>query len=143
MTTNDGPIIFADGGTCPHEPYANWFLLSTKDRMIAIAETYFYLTGRKLSLNDSSLKYGGVIDNKHGGGRESDCHISHRRGNDIDLNKADSGEVDMLEAILEVDGEQLNVDGEPYVIINFLTELAARAGGKRHDEEPIHYRFPE
>jgi hypothetical protein len=143
MTTEDGPMIFADGGTCPHDPEPNWFTSDTKGRMIDVANWYFYATGRNLSLNDSSLQYGGVIDNKKEGGRSAQCHISHRRGNGIDINSADSGGVDMLTSPLVMGGlEVIIVDGKPWLLVDFLTHLASWVEGARHKEETIHYRFP-
>lgn len=58
--------------------------------VLSIADSYFQLTGRGLSVNDLSLPRGGKYDiasNYSEGGN----HISHRNGKDADFNTQDLG----------------------------------------------------
>ncbi|HET9679604.1 MAG TPA: hypothetical protein VFP95_03465 [Gammaproteobacteria bacterium] len=92
ITTSNTPVIFVDGGTCPgHGQLPHWFTLEALQGVQAVAQIYYETIGNKLSLNDASLPLGGLIDNSYGGGRASKCHVSHRQGIDIDINKVDSG----------------------------------------------------
>ncbi|MFA5509172.1 MAG: hypothetical protein WC423_27365, partial [Vulcanimicrobiota bacterium] len=135
MIDEIAPVVFADGGTCPHS--AHWLTQNSRSRLYVISEIYHYRTGRKLSLNDASVAYGGVIDNKlPAGGRDAACHVSHRLGNDIDLNKMDSGGVDTLESPV-TSGEKTPL------IVDWLTRLVSKFGGERMPEATIHFRFPD
>jgi hypothetical protein len=137
LTSANSPVIFADGGSCPHERLPHWFTHNSLDRMHALAQAYTLVTGRRLSVNDASLPYGGIIDNKlsKGGGRDAACHVSHRDGVDVDLNRRDSGNVDVLT-------EKMTVNGREQPVIMWITALVERFGGFRVLEETIHYRFP-
>lgn len=49
---------------------------------------YYNEYGHHLSFNDGSLEYGGFFD-AGGSDRNQKCHISHRSGKDIDVNKGE------------------------------------------------------
>ena len=55
-----------------------------------IAQGYFQITGRGLSINDLSLPRGGKFDIA-GNFSESGAHSSHRTGKDVDFNSTDLG----------------------------------------------------
>ncbi len=56
----------------------------------AIAEAYLKKNGVGLRINDISLPHGGKFD-IHSAYNESDDHISHRRGQDVDIGLTDIG----------------------------------------------------
>jgi hypothetical protein len=67
----------------------------------------------RISFNDASLQFGGLLDNKTfeddngtvtGGGRDNLCHDSHHRGVDIDVNREDEQFVDMSDVKFDVNG---------------------------------------
>ena len=58
--------------------------------VIGIAQDYFAVTGRGLSVNDLSLPRGGKFD-LAAGYAESGEHASHRLGKDADFNSTDLG----------------------------------------------------
>jgi len=49
-----------------------------------VAEEFFRISGRKLSVNDMSLRYGGVFDVN---GNWKPSHATHRGGKDVDINQ--------------------------------------------------------
>lgn len=112
-----------------------------KSRLVVLDAMYKAKFGHRLSFNDASLKFGGVIDNNTGskekpkpGGRDSICHVSHRRGVDIDVNKTDEGKLNVVEEIIEINGER-------YLIEDYINDVAVRLGLKRIEEKSsIHFR---
>lgn len=67
---------------------------------------YSHITsGRRLSLNDASLPYGGLFDKGQRAGRP--CHQSHRRGIDIDINHQDSQAFDVRSETTMVNGKSV------------------------------------
>ncbi|MCW9026500.1 MAG: hypothetical protein OQJ77_04210 [Thiovulaceae bacterium] len=63
---------------------AYYGLSSTNQILKAIAENYYYLSNKKLSINDMSLRKGGVFDIK---GKWTKPHSTHRQGKDVDINR--------------------------------------------------------
>ena len=64
------------------------------DMFFALAkldQAYRVNFGHRLSFNDASLEFGGILDNKNNNGRDEKCHDSHHRGIDIDINEIDEG----------------------------------------------------
>lgn len=98
--SGDGEFYFVYGGSCAHSPTARWAVPEMKSRLVVLDALYKNKFGSRLSFNDASLQFGGEFDNKTGktssGGRDSRCHQSHRRGNDIDLNQVDEGKKNIL-----------------------------------------------
>lgn len=56
-----------------------------RDFIGTLAGRFYSTEGVALSLNDASLEFGGFFDD---GVRNASCHVSHRQGNDIDVNVA-------------------------------------------------------
>ncbi len=76
-------------------------------RLTTLNDYYRLWTGNHLSFNDASLPYGGFFGNAGGGGLDSRCHYSHRRGIDIDVNSEDwSGEYNLRTQIVERGGSK-------------------------------------
>ncbi len=86
-------FIISFGGGCPHDPPAVWATLELRDAIVELNEKYEEIFEADLSFNDGSLKFGGKIDHSFigadDGGRDTSCHDSHRRGEDIDPNGTD------------------------------------------------------
>lgn len=131
----DGQFSFRYGGSCVHNPTARWVVSGLKTRLIIMDALYKNKFGHRLSFNDASVKFGGVFDNGKNGGRDSLCHKSHRRGNDIDVNSAD----EIKENIRTVEYLDNKVS-RPRLL--FVTDLAEKLGLKKVREEgSIHYRY--
>lgn len=135
------PFIFAYGGSCPHpaeeggSPSQQYVTVLAEAQFILIDRIYNELTGNHLSFNDASLPFGGRFENQSGNGRDANCHSSHRRGIDIDVNNA-------------VNAQGLNMEREityrsvPFTAVDLLTaEVHGRLQVERLPEEPIHYRY--
>lgn len=160
--------IREDGGGCPkHDPLPDWLTPGSLERLAATTTAYEGVTGRRLSLNDGSLPFGGVIENEGGGGRTSRCHSSHRIGIDIDLNARDGGDgsstgrtllrcprtripsCDALDPSVEELKQRCNIgtvqmeDGGEDFLICMVDDLFDKRGGRRIPSEGIHYRFPD
>ncbi|HEX7048045.1 MAG TPA: hypothetical protein VF275_10805 [Gammaproteobacteria bacterium] len=161
ITTADN-VVFAYGGGCPHNPPAQFFTPTSYAKMSFVAWKFFEKTGEKLSLNDASLTYGGVIDNGDGGGgRDKKCHVSHRVG--IDINNADSaGKLlrDKLKKQLDENGDEvldengrnvwvvdeecptIELNGKPVCRIKIVQSEMDKQGARLYQEAlSIHYRF--
>ncbi len=91
------PYVVVRGGTDKH-PEGIYGTQKTLTRLQAISGAYLEATGRKLSINDLSLPWGGLFDlcgtwnpadkcgtPPHGG------HSTHRLGTDADINRTDGG----------------------------------------------------
>lgn len=137
VTSENAPVIFSDGGSCPHSVLPHWLTGGALSRLHLAAQIYLLQTGNKLSLNDASLPMGGVIDNKlsAGGGRDAACHVSHRQGIDLDINLTDSGGVNMARELTVWEGTSMTY-------LRFLTKVMQYFGVEKAREEPVHYRFP-
>lgn len=135
------------GTGCPHDPGAEWMTGNSGRRLRGVTESYLDGTGRMLSLNDASLPFGGFFDNGNGGGRVSPCHVSHRVGVDIDLNRIDSGGKKIRCRKDEGPGcvaDTETVNGTPVDLIDYVDDLFERKVGRRILEgNSIHYRFPD
>lgn len=163
ITTADG-VVFAYGGGCPHSPPAQFFTPTSYARMSFVAWKYADKTGAKLSLNDASLPYGGVVDNgDSGGGRDNKCHVSHRVGIDIDINNANSvGDLlrDKLKKQVDENGNEVldengkniwvvdkecdtvELNGKPVCGIKIVQSEMDKQGARLYQEaQSIHYRF--
>lgn len=116
---------------------------NTYNKIQKLNDLYIAKTGAPdLCLNDASLMYGGFFDNG-GSGRavkgESvkpyKCHVSHRRGIDVDVNVTSC--LDNLNDTVLVNGV-----AKPKRLI--LDKLADdELGAFKVTEEPVHYRFFE
>lgn len=154
ITSDLAHIGFADTGGCPHNPKPHWLMPHTHQKVNTLADIYHIETGRMLSINDASLEYGGVIANKlrdispTKNARDAHCHGSHRQGIDIDLNRVDTGGMDM-----SVD----DAGGGPLTLLEFMEHFVVHGfQGSLHytyrtvviDEDPvrrllsIHWRLP-
>lgn len=137
----DGEFKFNNGTTCNHNPTARWVVPQMKSRLLLLDALYKNKFGHRLSFNDASVKFGGKFDNNTGteenpkpGGRDSLCHQSHRRGNDIDVNSADENNENIrTESYLEND--------IPFTRLEYVTTTAIKLGLEKVVEGPIHYRY--
>lgn len=86
---DDAPVTFHDFGTCPHAK-THFLTPTTLAAVKEVARKYLEGRGVMLSINDASLEFGGVIDNRDLI-RLTRCHVSHRQGIDIDINGDRSG----------------------------------------------------
>jgi len=95
--------------------------------------------GHRISFNDASLQFGGLLDNKTfdggAGGRDSLCHVSHHRGVDIDLNSVDEGGDNIRNATYLRNGKSVT-------IIKYVDSSATGNGLERVVERnSIHFRL--
>ncbi|MBI2380901.1 MAG: hypothetical protein HYV16_09120 [Gammaproteobacteria bacterium] len=127
-------LTTADGGTCPHEPQPRHMTFLAASLVVKIATEYQLETEAKISVNDASLPWGGIIDNKHANGKDASCHVSHRKGIDIDINRVDSTGHDIATATSTFGGRLLT--RLEWITIAFQHERAFKV-----PEEPLHYRF--
>jgi len=79
------PYMVIRGGADTH-PEGTYGTQKTLTRLQAIAGKYFKKTGRKLSVNDLSLPWGGLFDIQNDWGPP---HQTHRFGTDADINRID------------------------------------------------------
>jgi len=140
---NDGEFLFVYGGSCLHNPTARWVIPSMKSRLVLLDAIYKNKFGHRLSFNDASLPFGGVIDNNTGtelnpkpGGRDSECHVSHRQGIDIDLNRKDEGKINILTETYLLNGRDIKRIG----YVTKMAELLKLNKIKERDGQ-IHYRL--
>jgi hypothetical protein len=98
------------------------------------ASKYYGDTGVMFSVNDASLQYGGVIDNK-GGTRLRRCHKSHRKGIDIDINNAKSGGI-TGNTTREINGVSRNV-------LNYVNDIFLDQNMKKIPSTGLHWRWKE
>jgi len=133
--TADGQFFFSFGGSCKHNPTARWVVPEMKSRLTKLDNAYEAKFGHRISFNDASTQFGGVFDNGGNAGRDSLCHKSHRRGNDIDLNRVDENKQWM-----ELFGYTENGLWKPR--LHFVNTRASFFGLTRVNEKySIHYRF--
>jgi len=110
----------------------------TSNALIGVTSTaklYKTNTQGMLSFNDASLAFGGFFD-KGTLNRDEACHVSHRKGIDIDINSIDSKGRDIwFDNFTGINGN--------YSILFFELERYAKFnGGIRVPERgSIHYRF--
>lgn len=141
---NGREFIFRYFGSCKHNPTARWVVLGMRERLAILDSAYEGKFGHRLSFNDASLPFGGVMDNSTAedkntgipktGGRDNLCHKAHRRGNDIDINQNDENNENIrTESYLE--------NGIPYKRLRFITKLAEKLDLEKIVEGPIHYRY--
>jgi murein endopeptidase len=71
------------GGTATH-PEGHWGTEDTIIKLKDIAEKYYKLSGRIISINDISLPRGGLFDYRN---TWKPPHKSHRTGTDADINQ--------------------------------------------------------
>lgn len=91
-------------------------------------------TGEHLCLNDASLPYGGYFDDGEGG----ECHISHRAGTDIDVNRTCEGmDMDLTFTIVDEQGQST----KPIPKSEYLDLIASRLRLFKAKEDPLHYRL--
>lgn len=87
-----GPADFyikVRGGAGAH-PEAYYGTGFTVQALQLVAQNYWVLSGRKLSINDMSLPAGGMFDlNDQWYVTKIDGHVSHRTGTDVDINQDD------------------------------------------------------
>jgi hypothetical protein len=101
-----------------------------------MARLYKLNTQGLLSFNDASLEFGGFFD-RGTENRAARCHVSHRKGIDVDINSIDSKGRDIWFDLYD-DG----VNGAFAVLFYDLERFAINAGGIRIPEgNSIHYRF--
>ena len=144
-----------NGGGCRHSDYAKYLDARVAPKVVVLAAIYRFKFGRSLSLNDASLPLGGVIANKtfggSAGGRDADCHKSHRIGIDIDLNQTDIGGVNMMTTPVDQSDPE-------YKVLDYIEEQVANMGGNINAStwkeqtlssgesvmvrKTIHWRFP-
>jgi hypothetical protein len=101
----------------------------------SMAKLYKLNTQGILSFNDASLEFGGFFD-KGTLNRDEACHLSHRKGIDVDINSQDSLKRDIwFDNFTGINGN--------YSILFFELERYAKlSGGLRVRERgSIHYRF--
>ena len=125
ITEENAPLGFNNGVGCPHDPEPRWLTPTTRARVMTLAAIYNYRTGRKLSLNDASLSFGGVIANRKSEGRDEACHDSHRYGIDIDINRVDADSVNMTVTTVEQEGKTLT-------LLEYMDERVMKVGGSIH-----------
>ena len=162
FTANDAPVIFVDGGSCPHSPLPHSFTQKSWSIMDTLAEAYYLAHNSRLSLNDGTLMLGGFMDNKlnddgTGGGRDSGCHVSHRVGIDIDINKYDAtGDLlkDYVEEVKDAAGNVIDtiehectpvtIEGISQCREDQIKQWVQTFGGRQIVEgKSIHYRLEE
>lgn len=151
LTSSNGYFSFRDFGSCQHSAPVNYVTPAFGSVLISASAVYYAKTGMRISLNDASLPWGGVIANfvgskkqggtlvSYSGGRDAPCHKSHRFGIDIDVNKNE-----WLSA--NQPGRDINVETvvegqRTETALEYLTSLMRRYGACRVYEEPIHYRY--
>jgi len=90
-----------------------------------VAQEYFELTKRKLSINDLSLPEGGLFD--IGDIKWATPHIEHRAGNDADINRTDGGGV-----FKNCEGDKALREAVRYVGSGGIPWLKCESGGRKH-----------
>lgn len=105
----------------------------------SMAAEYLVAANATLSFNDASLGYGGFFDAGDNSNRTLRCHVSHRKGVDLDVNRIDSQGRNLWDTNNTVPG----ANGAPEPILSVLDNLATAEGGYRIPEPgvSIHYRF--
>lgn len=115
---------------------SHYLLPDVKDSVETVSIDYLNRTKGKLIFNDASLSYGGFFDSGDPNDRYSACHVSHRVGNDIDINSIDSLGRDIWFDL------HYGINGAIVVLITDLDAYADLEGGRRILEgNSIHYRF--
>jgi len=134
---------FAYGGGCLHSETGNKgdgvarYVTNEMAASLVVLNGYYQKwTGNNLSFNDASLPYGGFFDNLNGGGLDSGCHHSHRRGMDIDVNREDAaGENNLRTKMVERGGSR-------ELLLNVVDVWAEKSNLVRLIEKgSIHYRI--
>jgi len=136
-------FVYADGGGCPHliddrsgTSFGHYFNSSMIQRVATLNALYNLHTNNNLSLNDGSLPYGGRFDNEFGNGRGINCHESHRRGIDLDINGVDTGDGNLRDI-----NDTVTFNGDDLPLGVFLTDVARMIGLEKIPEGwSIHYR---
>lgn len=154
MPTQGPDYMFVYGGTCKHDPLATYMFPVLREAVLNLAYDYRQRFNAILSFNDASLQFGGRFDNWTGtrkdsngniieqglGGREWNCHESHRRGIDIDVNSPVRS-VDARNLVVHDLGDYVQINGSSVKRVDFLTTRACMLGLKRVKEPSIHYRW--
>ena len=120
-----GPFhVVVRGGTDTH-PEGTYGTPDTVARLIVLAQEYFKVTDRRLSINDLSLPRGGLFDINN---NWAPPHHEHRAGADADLNRADEGGI---QVDCQVDSDLKSaIDNANHLIPP--VELKCETGGKKH-----------
>lgn len=130
----DGQFFFSFGGSCKHNPTARWVVPEMKSRLEKLDAYYKNKFGHRISFNDASTQFGGVFDNGSNAGRDSLCHESHRRGNDIDLNQLDEKGQSLYT-------KDYNENGTHKSRLKYITKISEKFDLIKVEEGPIHYRY--
>lgn len=78
------PTYDTTGGTTIH-PDNHYVTQNHLNHLVALADGFFRVIGKKLTFNDSSLETGGLFDNVRGDGFWTYPHRTHRFGTETDL----------------------------------------------------------
>ena len=121
-----------DGQNLRRSHYVTPQLYEMAQRM---QDIYDVVVGGTLCFNDATLRYGGLFD-AGTADRKAQCHESHRRGIDIDVNThANFGCPDDLNAKAPRNGVQ---QFKKRILDSLVT---TRLGGRKITESSLHYRF--
>lgn len=101
------------------------------------------VNGIRLSLNDASLPFGGLLDNGTAD-RSSKCHETHRTGVDIDINTGKLARCPDPYNLLCPHGLTLPSSPAGETREQLLTRIVQKElNGKKMMEGNLHYRFLE
>lgn len=119
-----------------HIRRSHYLLPEVMKEIESVAVEYNSRIDAKLSFNDASLEYGGFFD---AGSRTSECHVSHRIGNDIDINKIDTNGNNIRTKTI------IGANGAPELLLSILDDIFESNGGASRivEETSIHYRYPK
>lgn len=109
----------------PLEAEARWLTPNNKTRALVLANMWFNVYEEKLSYNDASLRYGGVIDSKT---IEQGCHQTHRKGTHIDINRNANN----------LDGGCTIINGSQVCRMDYLLIFASAVGLIQGESSGIH-----
>jgi hypothetical protein len=109
----------------PLEAEARWLTPNNKTRALVLANMWFNVYEEKLSYNDASLRYGGVIDSKT---IAQGCHQTHRKGTNIDINRDANN----------LNGDCTTINGKQICRLNYLLIFAKAVGLIKGNSSGIH-----
>jgi len=130
---DDHYVLVCGADTNHIDEYAFYGKEHTTSTLSDIADLYFEINARILSINDISLLKGGVFDTRE---NWVNPHQTHQSGTDADINRTSSGvavncrnDFDLLLAVdMNLDGIQ-RADTSTH---GFVTALYCEAGGRKH-----------
>ncbi len=79
-----GSYLRLTGGEGTVHPDNHYTTIYAMTNTWLIAETYYEQTGTTLGINDMSIRWGGLFDIN---GNWNNPHMSHRRGEDVDIDR--------------------------------------------------------